>query len=268
MGKTLQGGRDMPTPVAIPASWTTMTSPIASARLDARPLYQQVETVLIERIASGAWPPGHAIPSEPDLAAELGVSQGTVRKALTELERRHLIERRQGRGTTVLRHTGDTARFHFFRLRDLDGTAVVSRIVVLSCTPGEADTEEAAGLKLPLGTPIHRLRRLRTVDGVASIFERCTLVAERLPGFHLPQGELSTELYVHLQRAHGVTIEHAEEDLSAQAAGSEEAEVLGLPLGKPLLMVQRVAFDIARRVVEHRVSLIDTERYRYAVRLD
>lgn len=246
----------------------TMTNPTAAPRLDARPLYQQVETVLIDRISSGAWPPGHSIPSEPDLAAELGVSQGTVRKALTELERRNLIERRQGRGTTVLRHTGDTARFHFFRLRDLDGTAVVSRIVVLSCTPGEADVAEAAGLKLPVGTPIYRLRRLRTVDGVARIFERCTLVAERLPGFHLPQGELSTELYVHLQRAHGVTIEHAEEDLSAQAAGAEESEVLGLPPGKPLLMVQRVAFDIARRVVEHRTSLIDTERYRYAVRLD
>jgi GntR family transcriptional regulator len=237
-------------------------------RLDARPLYQQVETVLIERIASGAWPPGHSLPAEPELAAELGVSQGTVRKALAELERRNLIERRQGRGTTVLRHTGDTARFHFFRLRDLEGTAVVSRIVVLSCDPGEADAAEAADLRLPQGTPIYRLRRLRLVEDTPRIFERCILVAERLPGFHLPQGDLSTELYVHLQRAHGVTIEHAEEDLSAQAAGPEEAAVLGLPEGKPLLMVQRLAFDIARRVVEHRVSLIDTERYRYAVRLD
>ncbi|MFD1109385.1 GntR family transcriptional regulator [Pseudoroseomonas ludipueritiae] len=237
-------------------------------RLDARPLYQQVETVLIDRIASGAWPPGHSLPAEPELAAELGVSQGTVRKALAELERRNLIERRQGRGTTVLRHTGDTARFHFFRLRDLSGVAVISHIVVLSCKPGEADESEAAALRLPQGTPIFRLRRLRTVDGVPRIFERCTLVEARLPGFHLPEGELTTELYVHLQRAHGVTIEHAEEDLSAQAAGLEEAAVLGLPEGKPLLRVQRLAFDIARRVVEHRVSLIDTEHYRYAVRLD
>jgi GntR family transcriptional regulator len=237
-------------------------------RLDARPLYQQVETVLIDRIASGAWPPGHSLPAEPELAAELGVSQGTVRKALAELERRNLIERRQGRGTTVLRHTGDTARLHFFRLRDLAGTAVVSRIVVLSCDPGEADETEATALRLPRGTPIYRLRRLRSVDGVPRIFERCTLVAERLPGFHLPNGNLTTELYVHLQRAHGVTVEHAEEDLSAQAAGPEEASVLGVPEGKPMLMVQRLAFDIARRVVEHRISLIDTEHYRYAVRLD
>jgi GntR family transcriptional regulator len=242
--------------------------PKPSERLDARPLYQQVESVLIDRIASGTWPPGHAIPAEPELAAELGVSQGTVRKALAGLERRNLIERRQGRGTTVLRHTGDTARFHFFRLRDLQGTSVVSRIVVLSCDPGEANESEAAALRLPRGTPIFRLRRLRSVDGVPRIFERCILVAERLPGFHLPEGELSTELYVHLQRAHGVTIEHAEEDLSAQAAGPEESAVLGLAEGKPLLMVQRLAFDIARRVVEHRVSLIDTEHYRYAVRLD
>ncbi len=237
-------------------------------RLDARPLYQQVESVLISRIASGVWPPGHSLPAEPELAAELGVSQGTVRKALAELERRNLIERRQGRGTTVLRHTGDTARFHFYRLRDLEGREVVSRIVVLSCTPAEANAEEAAALKLPEGTPVYRLRRIRLVDGVPRIFERCTLVAERLPGFHLPEGEFSTELYVHFQRAHGVTIEHAEEELSAQAAGPEEASLLNLETGKPLLMVERIAYDIARRVVEHRVSLIDTKRYRYAVRLD
>jgi GntR family transcriptional regulator len=237
-------------------------------RLDASPLYQQVESVLIGRIASGAWPPGHSLPAEPELAAELGVSQGTVRKALAGLERRNLIERRQGRGTKVLRHTSDTARFHFFRLRDLNGTAVVSRIVVLSCEPGAADAAEAAALHLQEGTDVYRLRRLRLVDGVPRIFERCTLVAERLPGFHLPEGDLATELYVYFQRVHGVTIEHAEEDLSAEPAGPEEAAVLGVPPAKPLLRVQRIAFDIARRVVERRISLIDTEHYRYAVRLD
>jgi GntR family transcriptional regulator len=246
-----------------------MSTPIiARERLDARPLYQQVEAVLLDRISGGAWPPGHSLPAEFELAAELGVSQGTVRKALTGLERRNLIERRQGRGTTVLRHTSDTARFHFFRLRDLGGTAVMSRIVVLSCQPGQADAVDAAALRMPVGTPVYHLRRLRLVDDTPRIFERCTLVAERLPGFQLPEGDLSTELYVHFQRAHGVTIEHAEEDLSAQITGPEEAAVLGLPLGKPLLMVQRVAFDIAHRVVEHRISLIDTEYYRYAVRLD
>lgn len=244
-------------------------SPLPSpARLDARPLYRQVEEILLGRIVGGAWPPGHALPSEPELAAELGVSQGTVRKALTELERRHLIERRQGRGTTVTQHDSETARRHFFRVRDLTGRAVVSRIMVVSCSTGPAAAWEAAALKLPEGAPVHHMRRIRLLDDSPRIFERCTLSAALLPGFSLPTGELPLELYVHLQQAHGVTIERADEELSAGVADAETAAALGKPAGTPLLMVQRIAYDAADRPVEMRLSMIDTERHRYAVRLD
>ena len=50
-----------------------------------RPLYRQVYDLLVRRIAEGAWRPAEALPSEQALAAELGVSQGTVRKALDAL---------------------------------------------------------------------------------------------------------------------------------------------------------------------------------------
>lgn len=238
------------------------------SRLDARPLYRQVEDVLIGRIVGGAWPPGHLLPSEPDLATELGVSQGTVRKALAELERRHLIERRQGRGTTVAQHTGDSARYHFFRVRDLSGRAVVSRIIVVSCAPGKAAPWEAAALRLEEGAPVFHLRRIRLLDGSPRIFERCTLSGGIFTAFDLQPGELTSELYVHFQRHHGVTIERAEEELSAAAADEETAAVIGKPVGTPLLMVQRIAYDVADRPVEVRLSMIDTERHRYAVRLD
>jgi GntR family transcriptional regulator len=248
-----------------------MNQPVAAPprpRPDARPLYQQVEAILLARIVGGDWPPGHNLPSEPDLAAELGVSQGTVRKALAALERRHLIERRQGRGTTVSRHTGDTARHHFFRLRDLHGGAVVSRIIVVSCEPGAATAAEAAALRIAEGAGVFHLRRIRLLDGSPRIFERCTLSGVVVHGFALAPGELSTELYVHLQRAHGVTIGRAEEELFAGAADPETAAALGKPAGTPLLMVQRIAYDVADRPVEVRLSMIDTDRHRYAVRLD
>ncbi|MXP61806.1 GntR family transcriptional regulator [Roseomonas sp. M0104] len=247
-----------------------MSTPLSSppARLDARPLYRQVEEILLGRIVGGDWPPGHALPSEPELAAELGVSQGTVRKALTVLERRHLIDRRQGRGTTVTRHNSETARHHFFRVRDLSGRSVVSRIMVVSCATRPAEPWEAAALGLAEGVPVHHLRRVRQLDGSPRIFERCTLSGPLLPGFRLEPGELHQELYVHLQQAHGVTIGRAEEELSAGAADAETAAALGKPAGVPLLRVQRIAYDVADRAVEVRLSMIDTERHRYAVKLD
>ncbi len=50
-----------------------------------RPLYRQVRDILVRRIAEGIWRPGDVLPSEPEIALDLGVSQGTVRKALDEL---------------------------------------------------------------------------------------------------------------------------------------------------------------------------------------
>ncbi|HKH95374.1 MAG TPA: GntR family transcriptional regulator, partial [Beijerinckiaceae bacterium] len=66
-----------------------------------RPLYRQVRELLVQRIADGLWAPGQPIPSEPEIASELGVSQGTVRKALDEMAGENLVVRRQGRGTYV-----------------------------------------------------------------------------------------------------------------------------------------------------------------------
>ena len=70
-------------------------------QLSTRPIYLQLRDALAERIASGEWKPGSAIPNEGDLAREFGVSAGTMRKALSLLEDEHLITRRQGRGTYV-----------------------------------------------------------------------------------------------------------------------------------------------------------------------
>ena len=70
-------------------------------RFSIQPLYLQLRDALAERIASGEWKSGDIIPNEVDLARELGVSQGTVRRSLDLLESEHVVTRRQGRGTFV-----------------------------------------------------------------------------------------------------------------------------------------------------------------------
>src|SRR5215217_5897815 len=81
-----------------------------------RPLYRQAKDVLTRRIAEGAWQPGQILPSEFEIAADLGVSQGTVRKALDEMTAENLLVRRQGRGTFVARHDDARILFQFFKL--------------------------------------------------------------------------------------------------------------------------------------------------------
>jgi DNA-binding GntR family transcriptional regulator len=74
---------------------------MAAICLSNRPLYLQVRDAVAERIATGTWKTGNAIPNEGDLAREFGVSVGTVRKALGLLEGQHILTRQQGRGTFV-----------------------------------------------------------------------------------------------------------------------------------------------------------------------
>jgi GntR family transcriptional regulator len=85
------------------------------------PLYRQIRDRLVHSLQAGEWRPGEAIPSEIDLAARYGVSQGTVRKAIDALSAENLLVRRQGRGTFVASHQEARAQIRFLRLRTDDG---------------------------------------------------------------------------------------------------------------------------------------------------
>jgi GntR family transcriptional regulator len=238
-------------------------------QFDRRPLYARTEEILTRRIAEGDWPPGALIPAEPDLAAELGVSAGTVRKALAGLERRRLIERRQGRGTYVAAETSERALFHFFRVVDIEDRTHAPTSLVLDCRTAPATAEDAAALSLPEGEAVHRIERIRALAGQPVILERILLPAARFPGFALPVlRESEDELYVLYQRDHGVTIARAEERLGAVAATPEQAAKLMVWPGAPLLEIARVAYDLAERPVERRITWLDTRLHRYHARLD
>ncbi|HRU05146.1 MAG TPA: GntR family transcriptional regulator [Candidatus Brocadiia bacterium] len=72
-------------------------------RISAAPVYEQIAAHLREWTASGRLGPDQRLPPEPELAQELGVSRGTLRKALDVLERQEIILRRKGKGTFVAR---------------------------------------------------------------------------------------------------------------------------------------------------------------------
>ena len=88
-------------------------------------LYQQVDNIIRQRLIDNVWKPGEALPSEMQLAAELDVSQGTVRKALNDMVSENLLFRRQGLGTFVSEHTERRALFLYFSLVGNDGSRLL-----------------------------------------------------------------------------------------------------------------------------------------------
>jgi GntR family transcriptional regulator len=236
---------------------------------DFRPLYAQVKELLIRRLVEGRWRPGDALPAEPSLAAELGVSQGTVRKALDEMAAANLLERRQGKGTFVARHSRQRSLFHFFHIVGEDGRKELPSSRILQMRSRAATREERRRLDLAPKARVHAMLRLRTIGGAPVLLERLALPETMFPGLALPVGEeLPDELYEIYQQRFGVSIVRAAERLRAVAAGPEEVRHLQLAAGAPLLEIDRVALALDGIAAEWRVSRCSTTQHHYFAEIE
>ena len=225
------------------------------------PLYKVVMDTLVGRIASGALPPGSMLPSETQIGRELGVAQGTARKALIELEARGLIYREQGRGTFVSRHTTENALFRFFRVRKPDGTLDEPSLVSEAIRERAAKARERDTLS---GAPqrvfeISRLRRL----GSSTLFSETSVVStSQFPGLR-NRSPLPNTLYVFFQQSYSTMILRADEILTAKLADEAMAGRLGIELGAPLMEINRTAFDALDQAVELRAMTFPAGSHRY-----
>jgi GntR family transcriptional regulator len=230
-----------------------------------QPLYAQVKDLLVQRIISGSWLPGGMLPNEFQLAAEYRVSQGTVRKALLSMEADQLIVRLQGKGTYVAEHTRQRALYHFFRIVGLDGSQLIPTSYVLERKMQRATKPQAKQLSIAPGSSLHAIKRLRDFVGEPVIFERIFVPVEFMPTLSVPLGvQRDEEMYVIYQQQFNIMIVRATERLAAAAATSEEAKLLRLKPGAPLIEITRLARDVSGRTVELRVSRLETSNCRYA----
>ena len=226
-----------------------------------RPLYRQVRDALRRRLAEGTWQPGQLLPSEGQLARELGVSPGTVRKALDALTADSLLVRRQGRGTFVAEHDDAQSIFRFFRLAPDDGAGGVPESRVLCADEAPATDAERARLALAPGDRVARIERLRRIGGRPCLHERIAAPAALFPG--LAGLVLPNTLYALYANRFGITIARADERLKAVALGAREAALLAVPADRPALAIDRTAIDLDGRAVEWRVSVCLTESLHY-----
>ncbi|MCB1511414.1 MAG: GntR family transcriptional regulator [Hyphomicrobiaceae bacterium] len=237
---------------------------MAATRPDARPLYAQVRDALKQDIQEGAWKPGDMLPSEFELAAAYGVSQGTVRKALDALTREHVLVRRQGIGTFVSAHTPADVLFRFFQFRDTHGERVIPESRPIRTSLGKATRAERDKLGLTEGATVIRHVRIRLSGGHPFIYETIVLPEAIFPGLGA-ETALPNTLYDKFQSDYGVTVATAHEQLATAAAAGRAAASLGVPAGTPLLRIDRRTVALDGRVIEWRLSLCHLDGLHYAV---
>lgn len=250
-----------------PVAVTPVFEPIAPEAAG-MPLYRVVKRALLSAIESGTCSPGSPLPSETDLAGSMGVSIGTLRRAVDELAAEHLLVRRQGRGTFVARHNRDRFVRQFFQVESEDGTREVPEAELVSFERTRCDADVARALALHEGEPIVRFdSRVRLLQR-AVVHDRVSLPAALFKG--LTEKRLRERIgsgYQLYQSDFGVTVVRALERARAVPADRLAARILGLTPGVPVMQVRRTALTFGDRPVEHRVSVIDTSHHEYVNRL-
>lgn len=228
------------------------------------PLYQQVKASMTRGLQAGEWRPGEAIPSEMELAARFRVSQGTVRKAVDELAAENLLIRRQGKGTFVATHAEEKVQFRFLRLMPDAGDAGGMDRRFIDCRRMRAPAEVARALALQSGEAVIQVRRLLSFQGLPVVLDDIWLPGTLFKGLSAERlGEYRGPMYGLFESEFGVRMIRAEEKIRAVAAESTAAELLGLPVGTPLLAVERLSFTYGDKPVELRRGLYNTAAHHY-----
>ncbi|GAA1312529.1 GntR family transcriptional regulator [Pseudonocardia xinjiangensis] len=233
------------------------------------PVHAQIEQWLMDEITHGQIATGDRLPGERALAAALRVSRMTLRQALDGLARRGVLVRLPGRtgGAFVAEPKIDC---------DLTGLAGFTEQMrrahrragaeVLSARTVAAEETVAAALRMPPGTAVHELVRVRSADGTPLALERSWFPAEHLPGLldHPLTGSIYDLLSLQFRLAPHTAVEYLE-SVSADAA---DADALGVPRGTALMSVERVAQSVAGLPVEFARDVYRADRVRLMVRTD
>lgn len=230
-----------------------------------QPQYRQIEQALRERISTLR--PGARLPSDTDLCAEFGVSRMTARNAMERLAADGLIRREPGRGsfvTTPPAHRRANRLMTFTQEMRRAGRIPSSRMLTRAVRPATAG--EATTLGVAPHEPVVHLRRLRQADGDPIALESSVLVgacADAVMDADLANGSLHETL----GRA-GFVLHHGTGTISAAVATPEDARLLAIRVGDPLLVEWRVIEDDHGRRIEATESRYVAHRYGLDVQFD
>lgn len=241
-------------------------SPAASLVLEREapaPLHSQISDAIRARIISSEWPPHYRLKPEPDLAAELGVSRGTLRRALATLLEEGRLRRVQGKGTFVASSVIEPAIAQRLSTLSEDfaeqGVLVTTKVLQSRLAP--APEHVAALLDLPHGAEVFELCRLRSSDGGPVALLVNYVRADLAVGVHLADFA-KRSLFGVLETEHQLVLGSGRRTFSAQGATAETAAALGLEVGAPVQYLQQVTYLEDGRPVEYSDVWINSAKLR------
>ncbi|KQT53101.1 hypothetical protein ASG43_19130 [Aureimonas sp. Leaf454] len=220
-----------------------------SPAFEVKPLYEQVTDEFVRRIVSREWNAGSVIPNEADLARDLGVSLGTVRKAFGALCDMQMVMRVPGKGTTVVNQSENNSNHRFINTRDGEGRPVLGTLAVCDPRIVQATAEMSALFGCPIGSQVLRFTRTRAYRD--RIFTTEIVHLPLSPKDDLTMAERAKALWYD----YDITVEKAER-ISVTPADADDARELDVAPGTSLFRSTRLIYGYRGRVLEHRTGSI------------
>lgn len=240
-------------------------SPISHERPS--PLYSQIKDSLRAQIATGAFQPLDRIPSESELMQWFEVSRVTVRQALGDLEKEHLIFRVPGKGSFVARPRPfqELARLQgFAEAMSTQGHDTWSRLLGIKTVA--ADIMVAERLQLAEGDAVTELRRVRFLDNEPLSLD----ISYLLPaiGQRLEREDLvHRDIFSILENDYGLQLAWADLDIDATAATAPIAGPLLIDIGSPILRVERLTHTRDGQPIDFEYLYCRPDNFRFRLRV-
>lgn len=216
--------------------------------------------MLIREIAAGRLADGARLPAERQMARDLGIAVGTLRRALATLEEKGLLTRIQGSGNYVRSRKDIQSIYGFFRLERVDGGGLPSAQVL-----------DVLRLRKPAGMPsigesewAHRIRRLRHLDGQPVAYEEIWLDFRFCN--QLRARDLNESLYLYYKEKLGLVISGVEDRVGVSELPDWGCVPLTIPFGAPCGHVERISTAQDGTDAEYSRTWFDQTAARYIVR--
>lgn len=208
--------------------------------------WQAVRSEVMERIRSREWPPGELIPTEQQLAVELGCARATVNRALRELAESGIIERRRKVGTRVTATPSRRTTLEMPVIRDeIEAMGAIYDYRLTGFEYSRPTEAAMRALQVSVSDELILIKSQYLADGQPHCCEAIWLNPRALPAI---SRDVFTALPAHEWLARNVPLTHGRFSIMAEGASGDCARNLHVESGTPVLAIERLNWSDATPV--------------------
>jgi GntR family transcriptional regulator, N-acetylglucosamine utilization regulator len=230
------------------------------------PLYFQLQEILRRKILDEYYKPGDLIPTEKELQELYNVSRITVRNAVNGLVFEDLLIKKQGLGTIVayprMQEEGNSKLQSFTEKMEQQGYKISTEVLDVSKIPAVERISEH--LNIADDEEIIYSKRLRKVDGEPiALFENYISTSTGVSD----EDDFSGSIFKLLEEKYSIKISGSEKEIEAGIARKEDAELLNITAGDPVLIIRYATLDNNNKCIEFAEGIYRADRYKYMLKL-